>query len=60
LIYVLPQRTEVPGKTKESSVKATPKFHSTKEFFDFPVDISWASLLIKKKMIKEKSKVVFS
>ena len=38
LICVLPQRTEVPGKNEEeldqSSRQATPKFHSTKEFFD--------------------------
>lgn len=42
LMYVLPQRTEVPGKMKLSPIKATPKFHSTKESFDLPVDISWA------------------
>ena len=50
LTYVLPQRTEVPGKMNSSSILAKPKFHSTKELFDFPVDISWAPILLKKKI----------
>ena len=55
LIKVFPQSTEVPGKgIPSSSIKATPKFHSIKEFLLDYLEVSCALL----EFMKKKSKTV--
>ena len=55
LIKVFPQSTEVPGKgIPPSSIKATPKFHSIKEFSLDHLEVSCALLAF----IKKKNKTV--
>jgi hypothetical protein len=57
-MYVLPQRTDVPGKTKSSSSKkAIPKFHSINDSLDRSLVNSCAVLrpIKKTEILKNKS-----